>query len=264
MKSNYLANPSASDSPIPGKIFSNKTKRIIDIYHKLYRDYGLQGWWPILSLAGNKGFDEKGYHPGIYNVPKTKQQRFEVVIGAILTQNTSWKNVEKALQNLFREDMLDPEKIISCDNSLLSSLIKPAGYYNQKAIKLKHISKWFLERDMHISKLDYKVSKNEIIEYRNDLLSVHGVGFETADSILLYSYNLPIFVVDTYTKRLFSKEHLINVNENKRMSHKHIYHNIQELVHSAFSELNPNEKVKTFNEFHALIVEWGKNNKNSV
>ncbi|MCS7109787.1 MAG: hypothetical protein NZ903_03250, partial [Candidatus Micrarchaeota archaeon] len=122
-------------------------KRVTHIYDSLLSQYGPQGWWPIRSLAGKKGFDENGYHKGIFDYPKTSSQRFEVIIGSILTQNTSWKNVEKAIDNLFHFDLASPHKILGVDESVLAEKIRPAGYYNQKSIKLKNIARWFVEND---------------------------------------------------------------------------------------------------------------------
>ncbi|MEM4134248.1 MAG: hypothetical protein QXO35_02485 [Candidatus Micrarchaeia archaeon] len=244
----------------------SKELKIIEIYNKLLSNYGQQGWWPIKSLAGKKGFDERGYHKGIFTYPQSKEQRFEIIIGAILTQNTNWKNVEKALENLFYFNLISPEAIVSLDEKILAEKIRPAGYFNQKAERLKNISLWFMKNDNKLKKLnreliDSKEEEAKILEARKNLLGVHGVGFETADSILLYAYNLPIFVVDTYTKRLFRKEGLLQAGN---MSHEKEYHIIQDMVHSAFSGLSNKDKFKIFNEFHALIVEWGKNNsKNS-
>ncbi len=245
----------------------SKKLKIIELYNNLLSKYGRQGWWPIKSLAGRKGFDERGYHKRIFTYPKSREQRFEVVIGAVLTQNTNWKNVEKALNNLFLSNLISPESILKEDENKIAEKIRPAGYFNQKAKRLKHISSWFIENDDKLKKLSRESinSKKDtwvkILEARKDLLNVHGVGFETADSILLYAYNLSIFVVDTYTKRLFRKEGLVTA---ENLSHKKEYHVIQDIVHSAFSDLSNSDKSKVFNEFHALIVEWGKNNSKRI
>ncbi|MEM3369436.1 MAG: hypothetical protein QXE90_01090 [Candidatus Micrarchaeia archaeon] len=244
----------------------SKKLKIIEIYYKLLSNYDHQGWWPIKSLAGKKGFDERGYHKGIFTYPKSREQRFEIVIGAILTQNTNWKNVEKALENLFSSNLISPEAILSVDEKKLAEKIRPAGYFNQKAKRLKNISLWFMKNDNELKKLNIELinSKKDaakILEARKNLLNVHGVGFETADSILLYAYNLPIFVVDTYTKRLFRKAGLL---QTRNIPHEKEYHIIQDMVHSAFSDLSNEDKFKVFNEFHALIVEWGKINSKTV
>jgi endonuclease-3 related protein len=250
----------------------SQIKKILSLYSNLLLKYGPRGWWPILSRANQLGFDEKGYHPSIYDYPKSSSERYEVVVGAILTQNTAWKNVEKALSNLFYNDLLSPEKISNSEQNALAQLIRPAGYYNQKAIKLKHITEWFASNDRTISKISAKIrlvkvdskAYEEVMdplikEAREDLLKVHGVGPETADSILLYAYHLPIFVVDSYTKRIFQHHKICKLTGNHTVD----YYTIQDAVHSAFIEYDPASKEKFFNEFHALIVEEGKNFKNS-
>lgn len=258
-----------------------RNEKIVQLYNSLLSEYGSQGWWPIKSMIGKKGFDERGYHKGNFSFPKTKNQRFEIVVGAILTQNTNWKNAEKALDNLISNGLLSPELIIDIDQRTLSEKIRSAGYFNQKAKKLKHISEWFIRNDDKLMKFSHLMKslqrhsgktekslekRNEedylkkIQEIRLELLSVHGVGFETADSILLYAYNLPIFVVDTYTKRLFRKNNLVS-DRNNKLKHEEEYHLIQKMVESAFSNLPLEKRVEVYNEFHALTVEWGKNEK---
>ena len=184
---------------------------LMKVYAELLEKYGKQGWWPILDESGS---DE--------------EKKFEIIIGAILTQNTSWKNVEKAIRNLYKQDLLKPEKILNVDKARLSELIKPAGYYNQKADYLKEVARFFLEK------------KGEI-PTRDELLKIKGIGKETADSILLYAYKKPFFVIDAYTKRLFSNLDLKNYDEWQDFFHSHL----------------PGEQ-NLFNEFHALIVADGK------
>lgn len=171
------------------------------IYDILYKQFGPQHWWPANS-------------------------RFEVIMGAILTQNTNWKNVEKAIKNLKERNLLNKEAIQNTPEKELASLIKPAGYYNQKAKKLKAFVKF----------------EGEIT--RENLLNIWGIGPETVDSILLYAYNKPIFVIDAYTKRVIN-----------RLGYKEqTYDELQTL----FMENLPTDE-KLFNEFHALLVQLGKN-----
>lgn len=191
------------------------------IYNKLYRSFGPQGWWP-LTISGHK----TKHHAG---EPKNDNHRFEIVVGAILTQNTNWKNVEKALENLSRNNLLSIEKIKNANKKKLAKLIRPAGYYNQKAERLKITAEFF--------------SRNRT-PTRKQLLEVKGIGPETADSILLYAFNKPIFVVDAYTKRIFER---LGFKERE-------YDKLQELFHN-----NLNNDYKVFNEYHALLVELGKN-----
>lgn len=191
------------------------------IYNKLYKSFGKQGWWPLTI----KGYESK-HHIG---KPRIDKHRFEIIIGAILTQNTNWKNVEKALYNLNKNDLIDVKKIKRIKKERLAELIKPAGYYNQKAERLKIISEF--------------LSKNKI-PTREQLLDVKGIGPETADSILLYAYNKPFFVIDAYTKRIF-----------ERLGYKAgNYDEWQRLFMN-----NLPEDTELFKEYHALLVELGKN-----
>jgi len=203
------------------------------IYKILFNKYGPQGWWPLLELGevsykpGSKQYG--GYHPGDYSYPKTDGQRFEICVGAILTQNTSWNNVSKALLELHKTNMLDPSAILETGDETLHTLIKSAGYFRQKRKKLKNFSEFFI-------KLKNKTPTRE------QLLSVWGVGPETADSILLYAYKQPEFVIDTYTKRLLLRKGLV--------SEKATYNEIKALF-----ENNLKKDYKMFQEYHALIVE---------
>jgi len=178
-----------------------------------------------MTCVGKKGFDADGYHVGTHTYPRTPEQRFEVCVGAILTQNTSWKNVEKAMQALHHHHLLTKTSLQYVPLDKLAQLIKPAGYFNQKAKKLKA----FAAFDGDIT--------------REQLLSIWGIGKETADSMLCYAYNKPVFVVDAYTQRIF---HRLGFKEEG-------YDAIQQGV---MKELRMTEEL---NEFHALLVELGKN-----
>ncbi len=192
-------------------------KKLLGIYKTLYGHFGPQNWWP-------------GDTP------------FEVCVGAILTQNTAWQNVEKAIVNLKKEKILNPHKINRLPAKKLAKLITPAGYFNIKAKRLKNFISFLCERyDGEVSNMFSNGSGN----LRNHLLSVNGIGPETADSILLYAGNVPIFVVDAYTKRILSRHNLITDGID--------YHSLQKL----FMENLP-ENVDLFNEYHALIVRVGK------
>ena len=180
--------------------------KLIDIYNRLYAHFGPRHWWPA-------------------------QTPFEVMVGAILTQNTAWSNVEKAIRNLKKERALTPGKIRKIPQEKLATLIRPSGFYNEKAKKLKEFVK-FLKPNAEYS--------------REELLNIKGIGKETADSILLYAFNKPAFVVDAYTKRIFSRHYFLGKNAD--------YDEIQRF----FTGNLPN-KTKLFNEYHALIVELGKN-----
>lgn len=199
-------------------------------YNELLKKHGKQGWWPLQDLVSEK--NPFGYHPGNYFYPKTAQQSFEIGVGAILTQNTAWKNVQKALDGLLKINCLTPEKLNKVNEEKLKQAIRPAGYFNQKAKKLKVFTAFFLEL--------------QDTPTREELLNLWGIGPETADSILLYAYGNPVFVVDAYTRRIFSAEGLIEGNEN--------YDKIREMF-----ENNLPQDYRVYQEYHALIVEEGKN-----
>ena len=190
---------------------------LLKIYNSLYNYFGPLKWWP-------------GDTP------------FEIMVGAILTQNTSWSNVEKALDNLKKENLLEPRKLYYLHQEELAQLIKPSGYYNIKARRLKNFINLFIN--------DFEGSAEKMFsgdsgELRKKLLNVNGIGPETADSILLYAGKKPFFVVDAYTKRVFSRHKLISKDST--------YYQIQEY----FSQ-NLDGNVELFNEFHAQIVMLGK------
>lgn len=193
------------------------SQSLLDIYNLLSNHYGEQKWWPAESP-------------------------FEVVIGAILTQNTNWRNVEIAIKNLKEHNLLDPFKIYQINNDILKNNIKPTGFYNQKATYLKNICKFIIdELNGDITNL----KKLTTIEARNKLLNIKGVGFETADSILLYAVKIPVFIIDLYTKRFLTRINISLPNNNYNDIQKYITENI-------------NNDVNLFSEFHALIVEHSK------
>lgn len=187
------------------------------IYRKLYSRFGPQHWWPADSA-------------------------FEVMVGAILTQNTNWQNVERAIANLKKRGDLDFKKLFRLPEKKLALLIKPAGYYNIKARRLKELLKFL---DAHCGTDIKQLCRQNTRALRRKLLSVKGVGEETADSILLYALNKPVFVVDAYTKRIFSRHGFIPQDAT--------YEQAQELFMGSLKA-----DAKVFNEYHALIVRLGK------
>jgi endonuclease III related protein len=222
------------------KFYIKMKKNIILIKYKyLLKTYGPQGWWPLLDLHNSKNNKKgcnptktgslNGYHPNDYSYPKTDRQIFEICLGAILTQNTSWTNVEKALLNLNQKNLINPEKIISISIDQLGILIKPTGYFNQKAKKLKEFASFYIF-------LKHKTPT------RKQLLDIWGIGPETADSILLYAYKKPSFVVDAYTRKIFEYD--------KRISYDQIKQDFETALPKDY---------KLYQEFHALIVEHAKN-----
>ena len=187
------------------------------IYQHLYEVLGPQKWWPADSP-------------------------FEVIIGAILTQNTSWKNVEKALGVLKGKKVLTPRKLYDIDEKQLAEAIRSSGFFNIKAKRIKHF--------MHFLFENYQGSiKKMFLEdggcLREKLLQVNGMGPETVDSILLYAGEKPFFVVDAYTRRILLRHDLIVENAS--------YHDVQALFMN-----NVTRDVSLFNEYHALLVYVGK------
>jgi endonuclease-3 related protein len=168
---------------------------------------------------------------------------FEVIVGAILTQNTSWGNVERAIANLRSAQMLTPSAISAARMARLAALVRPSGYFRQKAKKLKAFVR-FLQRDYGGSLKRMFETPTEVL--REKLLSVHGIGPETADSILLYAGEFAVFVVDAYTHRIFGRHGITNGKAD--------YENVRALVEAAL----PRDS-QLFNEFHALVVNTAKN-----
>lgn len=204
------------------------------VYKKLFNAFGPQGWWPTTAPDENKPV-HRGKPPGL------ERERFEIIIGAILTQNTSWRNVEKALENLIKKKMIDVNTIAACEDTRLAELIRPAGYYNQKARRLKDFASFLLtEYDGKTINL----FSHDLETLREKLLCLKGIGPETADSIILYAAQKPIFVIDAYTIRILRRLGF----EVKG------YEDAQKLFMSNL----PND-VKVFKEYHALLVHLGKN-----
>jgi endonuclease III related protein len=193
-------------------------KQLKAIYRVLYKAYGPQHWWP-------------GDTP------------FEVMVGAVLTQNTAWANVEKAIDNLKQERVLTFSRMINVAPGKLALLLRPSGYFNIKTKRLRHL---LLFIHAQYSGSLSKMFAADPARLRQQLLDVNGIGPETADSILLYAGEKPYFVVDAYTKRIFSRQGLISGNAE--------YHSVQGL----FMDNLP-RNTRFYNEYHALIVRVGKN-----
>jgi len=193
-------------------------QKLLVIYRLLYEHFGPRHWWPARSP-------------------------FEVAIGAILTQNTAWPNVEKAICNLKKKKLLSYVKIKDTGMANLRQAIKPSGFFKEKAKKLKNFIN-FLDKTCNgnINKLCLRSPRI----LREELLKVNGIGPETADSILLYALGKSVFVVDAYTKRIFTRHKLIPENATYVWTQEFFMRNLP-------------KKRKLFNEYHALIVETGKN-----
>ncbi|HOJ70728.1 MAG TPA: hypothetical protein PLR38_02695 [Syntrophorhabdaceae bacterium] len=200
-------------------------ERLLRIFYRLLDAFGKRYWWP-------------GDTP------------LEIIVGAVLTQNTTWKNVEKAINNLKKEDMLSFEALYGVDEKRLSDIIKPAGYYNIKSNRLKNTIKLFYEE--YNSSIDY-LSTISTEKLRKSLLGVKGIGKETADSILLYALNRPVFVVDTYTKRFLKNHRPPLMDDSWGIKDKDSYDYIQ----GFFTRHLPLDKY-IYNEYHALIVCLGQ------
>lgn len=191
--------------------------KVQEIYEILLGHFGPQRWWP-------------GDTP------------FEIMIGAVLTQNTNWVNVSRAIDNLKKNDLLSFEKMHDLPVELLAEKIKPAGYFNLKAARLKNLLNFI--GDEYNGSLEDMLHE-DALNLREKILTVKGIGPETADSILLYAGNKPVFVIDTYTHRIFARHDIIAEEDG--------YYEIQE-----YFTLSLPEEVELFNEYHALIVRLGK------
>jgi len=204
---------------------------IYALYKILYKTYGPQGWWPITGY---------GYHKADYNFPRSENEIFEVCIGSILTQNTTFTSVVKSLENLYAKNALSATAIVSMECDKLKEAIRPSGYFNQKA-------RYILEFIKLYNALAGKVPRREA------LLDVVGIGEETADSMLLYGYNQREFKVDAYTKRILLELGIIE--------QKSSYSEVKMLMESSLKECvsDEDELLKVYQEFHALLVEHGKN-----
>lgn len=190
--------------------------RFKSVYKSLLKKYGRQKWWPA-------------------------DNRFEVMVGAILTQNTAWTNVERALDNLKQANALSPQVIIKAEHDELARWLRPSGYFNLKANRLKIFCQWYVAHGLYDG-LKYKRSPR----LRDMLLSIKGIGPETADDIMLYAFNRKVFVIDAYTRRIFGRLGLAVESLD------------YESLRSIFETELQTETVKVFNEYHALIVVHAK------
>lgn len=191
---------------------------LMDVYHRLRAGRGHQGWWP-------------GNGP------------YEVVVGAVLTQNTAWSNVEKAIGNLRAAGVLDPHRLAGLGHDELAALLKPAGYFNVKARRLRALNDFLLrETNGDVTALGRDLDTATL---RSRLLAVPGVGRETADSILLYALGRPVFVVDAYTRRIFGRMGLVDPTAD--------YDDVRDFFET---RLRPDPDL--YNDYHAQIVIHGK------
>jgi len=185
------------------------------IYKKLLKYYGHQHWWPA-------------------------ETPFGVMVGAILTQNTAWTNVEHAITRLESRLCLTPQAILDAPLPQLAECLKPSGYFNIKAQRLRNYCQWYIDAGEF-----FQLSRTDTGTLRKQLLSVNGIGPETADDILLYAFERPVFVIDAYTRRTFSRLELLVGDAN------------YETLRQQF-ETGLQTDVAVFNEYHALIVRHAK------
>ncbi len=191
-------------------------RRLMAVYRRLHAAHGPQHWWPGDSA-------------------------FEIMVGAVLTQNTAWTNVEKAIANLKAAKALSAEVIAAAPHRRLAAWLKPSGYFNIKAQRLRAFCAWLIRKGGA-----KRAARLPTAVLRAELLQVHGVGPETADDILLYAFHRPVFVIDAYTRRLFQRLKLIQGDED--------YESLRQLFETALAS-----DVPLFNEYHALIVVHAKN-----
>ena len=220
----------------PGKT-GQAGRRVREAYALLLAAFGAQGWWPVTP----SGEYLSVYTPGFYG-PLSEDGMFEICAGALLTQNTSWKNVEKALTALNRARLLSPEKIKACPARRLARLIRPSGYYRRKAGRFKDFCSYILREHPEGMKKWFSAAQRGAL--RAELMSLKGIGPETADSIALYAAGKPCFVIDAYTKRIGQK---LGIGGNPS------YGDWQKLF-----QANLPPSVKMYNEYHALLVKLGK------
>jgi endonuclease-3 related protein len=191
---------------------------LVDIYRRLLDRFGPQHWWPA-------------------------EEPFEVIIGAILTQSAAWGNVEKAIDNLRGVGALSPPALRKLPQAKLAELVYPCGYYNAKTLKLKAFALWL---GNHYQDDLNRLFALDATDLRRQLLAVHGIGPETADSIILYAAGKPVFVIDAYTRRIFSRLGLAPEKDSYA-------------AYQALFMKNLPGDAQMFNEYHALLVCLGKN-----
>jgi endonuclease III related protein len=193
------------------------SSNLTQVFERLHAAFGPQQWWP-------------GESP------------FEVMVGAVLVQNTAWRNVERAIENLREASLMSPEALYALSESELAELIRPAGYFQVKARRLRNLLRLVIEE--YDGSLDAMFAA-DLATLREQLLAVSGIGPETADAILLYAAHKPTFVVDTYTHRVLARHGWIGYDAD--------YHEIKDHFQSS---LPPDERL--YNEYHALLVRLGK------
>lgn len=188
------------------------------VYDRLLKRYGHQHWWPA-------------------------ETPFEVIVGAVLTQNTAWTNVERAIANLKQRQLLTAEAIVAATHADLADALRPSGYFNIKAKRLRNVCLWFLQ---HGGMQGLGDMETDVL--RHSVLSVNGVGPETADDIVLYAFERPVFVIDAYTRRIFGRLGVLDT----MVDYESLRQNFEQTL------ARSRNRVMLFNEYHALIVRHAK------
>lgn len=192
---------------------ASKQSLMLRVYETLFNYYGAQHWWPADSP-------------------------FEVMVGAILVQNTAWTNVEKSIRVLKSLNLLEPKRILSLSQDKLAEHIRSSGYYNVKAKRLQNYCSWYLQQGGFDC-----LKRRSAVELRESMLGVNGVGYETADDIMLYAFHQLYFVVDAYTKRLFTRLGLVKCE-----------HHSYEIIRKDIEATLVKRELSLYQEYHALIV----------
>jgi len=221
--------------PSPAPLLPGRRIPLEALVERLYAAYGPQGWWPLLEHRGsNPTLTGRltGYHPNDYSFPRNEAQRFEICCGAILTQNTAWPNVEKALQALSQQGLLNPRAVLGADEERLQQTIRSSGYFRAKARKLRAFC-------------EFALRLRGRPPLREQLLDVWGVGPETADSILLYAFAQTEMVVDAYTIRVLRHHGYLRAHPSYAAA-------------KTYCERNVPRSLAGYQEFHALMVEHAK------
>jgi len=223
------------EARVLGPLAAPRRTPLDQLFLALLSAYGPQGWWPLLAHTGNNPTSTgrlTGYHPGDFSYPRKDGERFEICCGAILTQNTAWTNVERALVSLTGKALLAPTAILRASDARLQTAIRSSGYFRAKARKLREFSKFYL-------------ALGDRTPLRAELLAVWGVGPETADSILLYAYKQPEMVIDVYTMRVL-------------LRHGFCRPPLSYARAKQYCERRLPKSLETYQEFHALMVEHAK------
>jgi endonuclease-3 related protein len=206
-----------------------RTPSVYACHRHLLRQHGPQYWWPADTA-------------------------FEVMVGAILTQNTAWTNVERAIDNLDRQGLLDPQRILAADPKALGDWLRPSGYFNIKARRLRNFCQWYVDNGGYAA-----LNTLDTPTLRTRLLAVNGIGPETADDILLYAFDRPVFVIDAYTRRIFSRLGLVAADSGYEALRSWFEATLTRSLSRVVRASGRHDlQLQVYNELHALIVVHAK------